>query len=297
MLKKGVCYKQKFYGVPTHRCMQFSPAALFCQNNCVYCWRPAEYMQPPKNPDWDSPAEIVENLVSLRQKLLFGFKGNPEADNQLVKQALEPVHFAISLSGEPTLYPFLPEMVRYLLDREGTFSVFVVSNGQEPQVLQELADSNSLPTQLYISLTAPSKELYRRVSAPSYPDAWERIMKSLMMLRGLDTRTVLRLTLIKGLNMGYEPDWARMIQMADPDFVELKAYMHIGYSQRRLKRENMPEFSEIEGFGSRLLEFLPGFARVSADEPSRIVLLQNKTSRFPLKISSPRNNHDAFKLE
>ena len=42
---KGVCYKQKFYGVDCHRCAQVSPAAAWCQHNCIYCWRPAEWMK------------------------------------------------------------------------------------------------------------------------------------------------------------------------------------------------------------------------------------------------------------
>ena len=41
---RGVCYKQKFYGVPAHRCMEFTPCTFTCNNNCTYCWRPGEFM-------------------------------------------------------------------------------------------------------------------------------------------------------------------------------------------------------------------------------------------------------------
>src|SRR2546427_13288866 len=37
---EGDCYKMKFYGITTHRCMEFSPAGMYCENRCVYCWRP-----------------------------------------------------------------------------------------------------------------------------------------------------------------------------------------------------------------------------------------------------------------
>ena len=37
---EGNCYKHKFYGISTHQCMEFSPAGMYCQNRCVYCWRP-----------------------------------------------------------------------------------------------------------------------------------------------------------------------------------------------------------------------------------------------------------------
>ncbi|MBN1159983.1 MAG: 4-demethylwyosine synthase TYW1, partial [Candidatus Diapherotrites archaeon] len=35
---EGVCYKQKFYGIKSHRCLQMSPA-LLCDQRCLFCWR------------------------------------------------------------------------------------------------------------------------------------------------------------------------------------------------------------------------------------------------------------------
>ena len=40
---EGSCYKHQFYGILTHRCMEFSPAGMYCENRCVYCWRPMEF--------------------------------------------------------------------------------------------------------------------------------------------------------------------------------------------------------------------------------------------------------------
>ena len=31
-VNEGECYKKKFYGIDTHRCMEFSPAGMLCQN-------------------------------------------------------------------------------------------------------------------------------------------------------------------------------------------------------------------------------------------------------------------------
>ena len=42
---EGNCYKHKFYGISTHQCMEFSPAGMYCQNRCVYCWRPMEFYE------------------------------------------------------------------------------------------------------------------------------------------------------------------------------------------------------------------------------------------------------------
>ena len=33
---EGVCYKQKFYGIECHSCMEFSPAVMWCQENCTF---------------------------------------------------------------------------------------------------------------------------------------------------------------------------------------------------------------------------------------------------------------------
>ena len=40
---EGTCYKHKFYGISTHRCMEMTPTALNCENRCIYCWRPTEF--------------------------------------------------------------------------------------------------------------------------------------------------------------------------------------------------------------------------------------------------------------
>ncbi|HRU81722.1 MAG TPA: hypothetical protein P5168_04145, partial [Candidatus Methanomethylicus sp.] len=34
-----MCYKGRFYGISSHRCLQMSPAAAWCTNACLYCWR------------------------------------------------------------------------------------------------------------------------------------------------------------------------------------------------------------------------------------------------------------------
>ena len=38
MRDEGFCYKQKFYGIQSHRCLQMTPWIL-CPNRCLFCWR------------------------------------------------------------------------------------------------------------------------------------------------------------------------------------------------------------------------------------------------------------------
>ena len=34
-----VCYKEKWYGIKSHRCMEFTPSAIWCDHHCLWCWR------------------------------------------------------------------------------------------------------------------------------------------------------------------------------------------------------------------------------------------------------------------
>jgi tRNA wybutosine-synthesizing protein 1 len=67
-------------------------------------------------------------------------------------------------------------------------------------------------------------------------------------------------------------DYARLIARAEPDFVEVKSYMHLGRSRDRLTREAMPQHYEILEFSRTLGEAL-GYD-LEADVPlSRVALL------------------------
>ena len=59
----------------------------------------------------DDPDTIIKGVVEERRKLLIGFLGNPKADRRKVLDALKPDHYAISLSGEPTLYPYIGDLI------------------------------------------------------------------------------------------------------------------------------------------------------------------------------------------
>jgi tRNA wybutosine-synthesizing protein 1 len=79
---EGDCYKMKFYGITTHRCMEFSPAGMYCENRCIYCWRPMEFynsMEMPENKVAE-PEVVVANLMEERKKLIMGHYGDPKQD-------------------------------------------------------------------------------------------------------------------------------------------------------------------------------------------------------------------------
>ena len=276
----GDCYKHKFYGISTHRCMEFSPAGMYCENRCVYCWRPMEFydslkMEPERVTE---PEEILTKLMEERRKLIMGHYGDIKSDKQKLDESLSPSHYSISLSGEPTMYPKLPELIKYLKSLKATKSTFLVTNGQEPDMIKRLSDEGALPTQLYLSTNAADYESFLKINRPRYKDSWERWNTTLEMLKELDTRTVLRITLIRNYNTSDEmiPALASMIKRSSPHFIEVKSYMHIGRSTNRLERTHMLEFDEVKRFASELASQSEIFSVMDESEISRIVVLQNQ---------------------
>lgn len=285
---KGDCYKSKFYGIDTHRCMQFTPMAIWCQHNCIFCWRPIDLFKMLKIDESmvTEPKELIDGLIKERLRLLSGFGGNKNVDKVRLKEALIPTHYAISLSGEPTLYPKLSELIQYLHQLKYTKSIFLVTNGQEPTMLQRLQKERSLPTQLYLSMNASNKAQFLKIHLPEYKDCWERFIESLNLIQKINTRSVIRLTMIKGINTNEENilEFSKFIEMSKPHFLEIKSYMHIGSSIQRLNYSHMLSFYEIYEYGKKFNTLLPKFKIINYDESSRIVLLQNMERYINVKI-------------
>ena len=284
------CYKHKFYGISTHQCMEFSPAGMYCENRCVYCWRPMEFYDSLEmNPqNVAEPEDIVTNLMVERRKLIMGFYGDPKAITKKLDESLLPAHYAISLSGEPTMYPKLPQLIRYLKTLPATKSIFLVTNGQEPQMLKRLQDEDALPTQIYLSTNAADRDSFMRINKPRYSDSWERWNQSLELLQKLDTRTVLRMTMIRNHNdlESMIPAFADMVKRANVHFIEIKSYMHIGRSTNRLDYSDMLEFDEINHFANQLAQKSQIYSVSNESTISRIVLLQNQQRQISPFISA-----------
>ena len=274
------CYKHKFYGISTHQCMEFSPAGMHCENRCVYCWRPMEFYDSLKMDQNKvaEPQEMMAKLMEEREKLIMGHYGDPKSIPKKLDESLLPAHYAISLSGEPTMYPKLPALIKYLKSLKATKSIFLVTNGQEPEMLQRLQDEDALPTQVYLSTNAADYDSFIKINKPRYDDSWERWNKSLEILSRLDTRTVLRMTLIRNYNDSEDmiPVFAEMINRGNAHFIEVKSYMHIGRSTNRLERSDMLEFEEVSHFATELARKSGIYSVMDDSHASRIVVLQNQ---------------------
>ncbi len=109
---------------------------------------------------------------------------------------------------------------------------------------------------------------------PQLKDSWERIQKSIELLPKIPSRTVIRITCVKGKNMGNAKEYAELVKKGKPDFVEVKAYMHVGFSQYRLPAEAMPNMKEIREFAGKIAKRL-GYDVRDEDEESLVVLLSS----------------------
>ena len=223
-----------------------------------------------KLPNWDSAEEIAQGSLKAQDAILSGYKGNPKTNWKKFTEALTPRHVAISLAGEPTLYEHLGKLI-HTFHQKG-FTTFLVSNGTVPSKLAELSDE---PTQLYISVCAPNEEDFRRVCRPQVSNAWEKLNETLSLLPSFRCPTVTRMTLVKGHNMENVAGYAKLVERADPTYIEAKAYMHVGFSGLRLDYKNMPSHGEVYDFATRLAE-RTGYMIIDESVDSRVVLLSKR---------------------
>lgn len=273
LIDKDICYKQKFYGIKSHLCCQMTPS-IFCVNRCVFCWRDISLTTRKKFcKKIDDPKDIIKKCIEAQRKLLSGFGGNDKINSKKFKEAQDPRYFAISLTGEPTFYPKLDKLL-YELKKQKRCS-FLVTNGLFPKSLEKL---NTLPVQLYVSIDAPNKKIYDKVDRPLMKDSWKRLNQTLELLPSLDTRKVLRITLVKELNMADVNGYAGLIKKSDPDFVEVKAYMWVGYSRLNLSLNNMPLHEDVVKFSKKISK-VTGLSISDEKKNSRVVLLTNNTKK------------------
>ncbi len=266
LLKGRPCYKSQFYGIASHRCLQMTPSVSWCQHSCVFCWRPVEHTLGAEiDVELDEPSFVAEKCIEKQRELLSGYWGEERASYREVREANEPKHVAISLAGEPTNYPHISELIEEFHGRGMT--TFLVTNGQHPERLEDVN-----PTQLYLSLIAYDESLYKRVNAPRSKDGWKKLNESLEVMSGKDGKRVIRITLVRGYNLEHPEKFADLILKAEPDYVEPKGYVHVGFSRKRLQRSDMPTYAEVMSFGAKLAESI-GYGIKDSSDDSKVVLL------------------------
>ena len=197
----------------------------------------------------------------------------PDEIMQAHSEAMHPNHAAISLDGEPLLYPRMSELIKEFKNREMT--TFIVTNGTLPDKINDL---NYLPSQLYITLPAPDEEIYKKLCRPMVKNGWEKINESLSMLNSLSCRSLIRLTAIKNLNVNekYINTYKNIIEKANPNFFEIKGFTLQAKAlaiKERLRSDKplhyfFPDFEFLEDFALKF-EKMTGFPIIYRNRASR----------------------------
>lgn len=256
-LKGGeTCYKYRFYGIRSWRCIQATPA-IGCNLSCSFCWRiiPEEvgfrWNELNSVNKWDEPEKIVEGLIEKHREIISGYKGNKRVDMERWDESNDSAHVAISLTGEPLFYPKMNRLIAEFHRRK--ISTFLVTNGTMVNALRAL---DMLPTQLYVSIQAPNEELYKKATRGKTLNAtWGNLIEFLQVFSCLKTRRVFRLTLVRDLNMTDVEGYAELIEIGKPHYVEVKGFAFVGGARnekRRLSYDQMPRKEEIIEFAKDL---------------------------------------------
>jgi tRNA wybutosine-synthesizing protein 1 len=237
---RGGCYKHTFYGITSYQCMEATPS-LACANKCVFCWR---HHKNPVAKEWkwktDDPYEIVDLAVKTHIQMIKETKGIPGVNMERWKEAHTVRHCALSLVGEPIMYPRIDELLGDLHSRH--ISTFLVTNGQHPKSISSIRPI----TQLYVSVDAPTPETLIEIDRPLFSDAWERLRESLSLLKDKGQRTVARLTVVKGWNSDEVGGYAKLIALGKVSLVEIKGVTFCGKSDAsNLNMSNSPWHHEV----------------------------------------------------
>ncbi|KAL5558052.1 hypothetical protein UlMin_034263 [Ulmus minor] len=274
---RGGCYKHSFYGIESHRCMEATPS-LACANKCVFCWR---HHTNPVGKSWqwnmDDPLEIVNSAIDQHTKMIKQMKGVPGVTMERLMEGLSPRHCALSLVGEPIMYPEINTLVDELHHRR--ISTFLVTNAQFPEKIKML---NPI-TQLYVSVDAGTKESLKAIDRPLFGDFWERFLDSLTSLKDKHQRTVYRLTLVKGWNTEDIEAYYNLFAIGKPDFVEIKGVTYCGSSATsKLTMENVPWHADVKAFSEALAQRSQGEYEVACEHVHSCCVLLAKTDKFKI---------------
>ncbi|KAM5131411.1 S-adenosyl-L-methionine-dependent tRNA 4-demethylwyosine synthase TYW1-like isoform 1-T1 [Callospermophilus lateralis] len=273
---RGGCYKHTFYGIESHRCMEATPS-LACANKCVFCWR---HHTNPVGTEWrwkmDQPEMILEGAVENHLDMMKQFRGVPGVKAERFEEGMKVKHCALSLVGEPIMYPEINRFLQLLHQRK--ISSFLVTNAQFPEEIRKLKPV----TQLYVSVDASTKDSLRKIDRPLFKDFWTRFLDSLKALAEKQQRTVYRLTLVKSWNVDELQAYAELVSLGSPDFIEVKGVTYCGESAASsLTMANVPWHEEVVRFVRELVGLIPDYEIACEHEHSNCLLVAHR--RFKIE--------------
>jgi tRNA wybutosine-synthesizing protein 1 len=264
--------------------MEATPS-MACANKCTFCWR---HNSNPTTTEWkwdvDDPIKLVEQMLAAHVGMVKNTGGVPGVTPDKLQEGMTPKHCALSLVGEPIIYPRVNEFVGEL-HRRG-ISTFLVNNGQFPDHINALAPI----TQLYLSVDAFDAKVMKEIGRPAFKDFWERFQSSVVNTSKKKGRTVHRLTMIKGVNMMLPSEedvagYAATVALGKPHLVEFKAltptFQGAG-DKTPFRMANVPSYEEVLDFAQKVCshpDLKEQYEVACVHEHSRCVLLASKALR------------------
>jgi len=197
----------------------------------------------------------------------------PEEIMQTHTEALNPNHAAISLDGEPLLFPRISDLVKEFRTRDMT--TFIVTNGTLPEVVSQI---EHYPSQFYFTLAASNEQLYKKACRPMVRNGWSKIMDTMDLIESLPCRTLVRLTAVKDFNINEQfiKDYIKIVKKANPNFFEIKGFTLQAKAlliQDRLKSDKpvqdyFPSYEYLEEIALKFEE-IGNFPLIYRNKPSR----------------------------
>ena len=247
----------------------------------------------------DPPEMLVEGALQNHYKMIKQMRGVPGVLPERFEEGFQVRHCALSLVGEPIMYPEINTFTELL--HEKGISSYLVTNAQFPEEMKTLKPV----TQLYISIDASTKDALKAVDRPLNRDFWERFTSCIEQLALRLERTVFRLTLgrpkdyiqvtylnctihdfglhissfylVKGWNAEEIDNYAKLVLMGKPDFIEVKGVTYCGTSKAsKLTMENVPWHEEVIFFVQKLADQLPDYEIACEHEHSNCILISHK---------------------
>lgn len=120
---------------------------------------------------------MCQGAIDNHCKMINIFKGVPGVLPARLAEAMKVRHCALSLVGEPIMYPHINELIDMLHSKQ--ISSFLVTNAQFPDEIKSLEPV----TQLYVSVDAATKESLKKIDRPLFRDFWERFLACLRALK------------------------------------------------------------------------------------------------------------------
>ncbi|KAL4203564.1 hypothetical protein AMTRI_Chr01g128630 [Amborella trichopoda] len=194
----------------------------------------------------DDPLEIVNAAIDEHTETIKQMKGVPGVTTDRLFEGLSPRHCALSLVGEPIMYPEINALIDEL--HKQRISTFLLTNAQFPERI--------------------------RLLKPITQD-------SLRALREKEQRTVYHLTLVKGWNAEDIDAYYELFSIGKPDFVEIKGVTYCGSSATsKLTMENVPWYLDVKAFSEVLASKSGSEYEIASEHTHSCCVLLARADKF-----------------